>query len=237
MTLVSDDNDCKVCKNALDIHAAGSKEIVDVDITYDCDVNMDGYKDLMVCLKIRESDLSEHKSEDLIGAAFDLFEGMQFPDGVKISDVTIVGPDQVGLQDVHKWLKKDQVCSEDRCEVKPTFKVSGGNVPDPFDGAVKFNSGSDDAKVHEACFLINADCYDMPIWALQDANMYARIVAANDRDDLISKMVGEMLTCEDRVDPKTAMVQIDNSNPKCCKGHHCHTKPPTKPHTRSKSYA
>lgn len=189
---------------------------MNVDITYDCDVTGDNYNDLFICLEIDETKLSSDKTEDLIGVAFDLFNDHQFPEGIKIHGVTIIGPDIPPVIEEYSWLGKGQVCSKDSCAIKPAFIVSGGNVPTPFDAAVKFNSDSDTAKVHEACFIISGDCYDMPVWALQGSDMYARIQTTDNRDDLTSKMVGKIVTCGNDVPPGSSVNRPEGCKPKEC---------------------
>ena len=181
-----------MCSSNLETSAYGSTEVIDLDIRSGCDFDDDGYDDIQVCVSINPASLSSTESEDLIGVAFDLFGnycGPIPPNQVAIRDVAILGPDTPPLPDPHKWVGVNEVCSYPWCGTKPDFLVQGQQVPVPFDAAIKFNSGpSDNYRVHEACFLISARGYDMPLSAL-GPDFYARVYSTNDSTD-VSKMIG-----------------------------------------------
>lgn len=104
----SDNSVCepKKCYRKLDVHGAGSKEHVNVDLGYGCDFDGDHYNDIRICLKIDEKLISSTCSEDLIGVAFDLYKDAHWREDVEIRDVAIIAPDHVPSQDPHKWVIK-----------------------------------------------------------------------------------------------------------------------------------
>lgn len=187
-------NECHVCKSKITKKAAGVPVEVDVSILHGCDLNFDGYDDIKMCFKIEDEALSHDHSETMIGVAFDMFEELKFPEGLKVSEIAILGPekdfhpDAVCMPYPNNWIDENEVCTTDDCATKPTFKVSGGVVEHPYDVAVKFDSKSTDTRVHHACFLLSlADC-SLPIWSLEDSDVYVKFIAAGESAKMIGKL-------------------------------------------------
>lgn len=194
-------NVCHVCEESIEINASGTNERLDVNILHGCDLNFDGYDDIKMCFRLRNYDKSKDASEQLIGVAFDIFNGYPFPTDLMVSEIVNLGPDHACVPEENTWIAEDQICTEDEdpeCKVHPDFTVSGNwLIKKPFDVAVKFDSGSSEERVHHACFLLSIPDCSLPMYALEGSDFYSRFTYTGGwneygDEDSKSKMVGKI---------------------------------------------
>lgn len=163
-------------------------------MNYDCDFNGDNYNDIKICLEVDPA--SNSGTEDIIGAAFDLFENQEWPhkeDGLDI--IPFTNADDVPLPQPYKWIAKNHVCTNDKACLQPGFPVAGQNIPDLYDAAVQFNEkGLGDGKVQLGCFAITMKDHDVPITALQNSDFYVRLQSTNGGEGS-AKTVGRLDNC------------------------------------------